>query len=630
MSKVRQLFKSNKFLFLFSMILALISIAIFKGSNYFPDNQLELIILPILSLILGPFSILGFVFVEFSYLTIFHPENILYNLLFVVSLFISNFLFWKLWYSFMNKHGYYIPNLNSLYNFIKLLIAFALYSASTYLLYVAFNNIGLNPINLDATLIFSTLFIFYVILFSIYDANYFNIPIYTPKRQFKEVLPRKFYSFLFIMFFVFSLLNLFISETIYNHIFSPIAFLSITIYLFKPYNEDVFKIQETIKINLFSKVIISIFIIMLLIILIADIPLLFLLEGEVDLVILLLFSDSSILLGILLIPILIYMYFLEKKVTNPINKLSETLSANISSRAEYMEMENNLKLINIGNEIKILVDSLLGMEKKLVKYGENLVQLTSENEKVETELRFAREIQTSMIPNDFEKFYSDFNDGHDYFELWGLMRAAREVGGDFYDYFKIDNDNIGFVIGDVSGKGVTASLIMVKAMTLIQNHAKNFDDLSKVFYEVNNLLCEDNVENLFVTCWIGKLNIRTGEISFVNAGHNPPLIRLDNNDFEYLNMEPDVPLAVLEDMSFESHSIQLNNEGSIFLYTDGVTEANEDYKQFYGEDRLKEILNKHKNDSLSNIISSIDEDIKDFSNHGEQFDDTTMFIVKFK
>lgn len=209
------------------------------------------------------------------------------------------------------------------------------------------------------------------------------------------------------------------------------------------------------------------------------------------------------------------------------------------------------------------------------------------------------------------------------------MKAAREVGGDFHDYFEIDDENIGFVIGDVSGKGVTAALIMVKAMTSIQDFSKEFDDLSEVFFKLNNELCRGNVEDLFVT-WLGKLNIKTGELSYVNAGHNSPLIKQSNGDFNYLDTEHGLVLAVMEDMPYEKNTVQLNPGDSLFLYTDGVTEANIDYNGFYGEERLKDILNMHKDDDLDNVIKSIDDDINDFYNNGELFDDTTMFIIRLE
>ena len=170
---------------------------------------------------------------------------------------------------------------------------------------------------------------------------------------------------------------------------------------------------------------------------------------------------------------------------------------------------------------------------------------------------------------------------------------------------------------------------MVETMTLIQDYAKHYDDLSNVFFEVNNLLCDGNVEELFVTCWLAKLNTKTGELNFVNAGHNPPLIK-NNGKFEYLNTKPNLVLAAMEDMPYKLHSMQLNPGDEIFLYTDGVTEANDDYSGFYGEDRLKNILNDYSNDDLNKIISYIEEDINEFCNNHDRFDDITMFVMRYE
>jgi len=332
-------------------------------------------------------------------------------------------------------------------------------------------------------------------------------------------------------------------------------------------------------------------------------------------------SFSNILMAFI-IPMIIYMLFLERYVVNPINRLSNYISQEINTMDDVDELKDNLKSIKVNNEIKSLSQSLVNMEKELVDYGEDLIKLTKDQERYETELKLAHDIQYSMIPTNFAKFYNDKN-----ITLWGSMEAAREVGGDFYDYFQIDDDNVGFVIGDVSGKGVTAALIMVKAMTLIQEYAKQYSDLSKVFYEVNNELCEGNSETLFVTCWLGKLNTKTGKLSYVNAGHNPPLVK-NGDGFEYLNSSPDLVLAAMEDMPYETHEIQLNSNDSIFLYTDGVTEANDNYNGFYGDERLKNILDEHQNDDLNTIIDCVKKDIDEFCNSQEQFDDTTMIIVR--
>ena len=209
------------------------------------------------------------------------------------------------------------------------------------------------------------------------------------------------------------------------------------------------------------------------------------------------------------------------------------------------------------------------------------------------------------------------------------MKPASEVGGDFYDYFKIDEDHVYFVIGDVSGKGIPSTLFMVKTMYLIENHTKFNEDLSQVIEKVNNLAYERNDEELFVTIWLGKLNLKTGKLSYVNAGHNQPLIKQDSNNFEYMKTHPNLVLGGMEGIKYNEHEINLNAGDMVFLYTDGVTEANDNYNGFYGQNRLKETINENKNKKLNDIINEITKDIDKFCNNSEQYDDITMLIIKY-
>ena len=619
MKNKRELFKSRKFIVLFSIILTSILLGI---SEMFPQcGDIHIIILPVLSLIFGPFAILGFALTEFIYLMISYPEYIIFNVLVVLFFFISNFTVWKSWYSIMNKYGLKNPNLKGLYDLIKLFIIFSLY-AITILIFFTFIEKEIMNYEFKFNYI-STSFSFFIAIILLFAVNYFKIPMYIPKIQFKQVLPKKIYPIFLISFIIIGLI-----QTLFLNYNNDVLMLIITalliIYLLKPYDEDIFKIKHNSVPNLFSKVNISI-VLLIMIISIILIVIHYIL-GLRDYGNYLNITQITLFLFIVMsIPILLYLYYIEKNVTKPLNILSEIMSETITTSEEYSQHEQRLEKINVNNEIRSLIDSLWDMEHDVIRYEHNLVKITSEKERYETELKLASEIQYSMIPKDFEEVHDKFCDK---IELWGIMKAARQVGGDFYDYFQIDEDNIGFVIGDVSGKGISAALIMVKAMTLIQDYAKQYKDLSKAFYEANNSLCEENVENHFVTCWLGKINVKTMELSFVNAGHNPPLIKLNNNDFEYMDIEPELVLAAMENMNYKTHIIPLTKEDTIFLYTDGVTEANDNYKGFYGEERLKNIINAHKNDDVNTIIKSIEEDIKAFCNYEEQFDDTTMFIIR--
>ena len=494
---------------------------------------------------------------------------------------------------------------------------------------IFFDFISANVINYGFKFDFiSTIFSFFIAILSIYVCNYFEIPMYGPRIQFKQFLPKKIYPIFLVLFFTIGLLQTFFLDSNYDILMLVITIFLI-IYLLKPYDGDIFKIKHNTVPNLFSKVNISIVLLILIISIITVI---------MDYILGLGYSESYLnisrttmfLFIVISIPLLFYLYYLEKNVTEPLIKLSDIMTESITTLEDHSKHGKELEKIKVNNEIRILIDSLRDMEYDVIKHVENLKKVTSEKERYETELKLASDIQNSMIPKDFEEFHDKFSENRDKFELWGIMKAARQVGGDFYDYFQIDEDNIGFVIGDVSGKGISAALIMVKAMTLIQDYTKQYNDLSKAFYKTNNDLYEENVDDHFVTCWLGKINMKSNELSFVNAGHNSPLIKLNNNDFEYLNIKPGLVLAAMEDMEYKTHVIPFKKEDTIFLYTDGVTEANDDFKEFYGKERLKNIINKHKNDNVNNIIESTEKDVKEFCNYEEQFDDTTMFIIRAK
>ena len=624
MNKLNEYFKSRKFIFLFSAFLNLALIVFFKYFSISYFNHNDLIIVPVLGMLLGPYAIFGCLAVQLGYwLTQYSLVNIDSILLNGLILVVACNILWRLWYSIFNSHGYDTPNLKKSYNLIKFFVIFLMYIILTFSLFMLNGNSHFED-EIYSILVLDSAISVLLSIFMLYLFNHFKIPLYSPKAQFKKILPFPLYSVPLIFSFV--LFGLYYFEIIdYNPLLLMI--LLDVIYIFRPFDEEVFKIKDDFSINIASKLIYSVFLVLfsfIVISLIVTMPI-FIKSGlGIDD---LLFSVSKFMMVLVvsfIIPVYLYMYFLERHVTNPINKISVTLSGEIDSSEDYKKIHETLNSINASNEIKTLADSLLGMENDLIEYENDLVNVTADKERFKTELELADSIQSSMIPTDFKDFCDDKN-----FKISGLMKPAREVGGDFYDYFQIDEDNIGFVIGDVSGKGIPAALVMVETMTLIQDYAKHYDDLSNVFFEVNNLLCDGNVEELFVTCWLAKLNTKTGELNFVNAGHNPPLIK-NNGKFEYLNTKPNLVLAAMEDMPYKLHSMQLNPGDEIFLYTDGVTEANDDYSGFYGEDRLKNILNDYSNDDLNKIISYIEEDINEFCNNHDRFDDITMFVMRYE
>ena len=612
----KELFKSPKFIILLSMMVNILCILI--GTTWFDNNHLfvELSALLVLSLLLGPFAILGFTITEVLYWVLFLGMSDPLTILFSGSaLLILGIYPWKLWYSIKYKKGYEIPNMNSFYSLIKIIIIVLFMVLQTYLFS---SQIFSRTINLPMESYYM-IFIWGLVLLLVGMGIFgkLNLPTYAPVNL-KKVMPERLYDLAFLLSIILAIVTL--QNT--NDVCIFFILLLAAIFLIKPFGEEVFKIDNTQKITIFYKAFISIFIIMIII------PTFILFSLKLSGFYVSNFSYeflnylimiSGFMFAILL-PLVIYMLFLEKQVINPINQLSRYLSVKINDDDDLKNLVNNLNSVSVDNEIKSLSDSMVNMEKNLIDYTDNLLDVTKEKERYKTELKLAHEIQYSMIPTDFE----EFNENND-ISLWGSMIAASDVGGDFYDYFKIDEENIGFVMGDVSGKGVSTALIMVKAMTLIRDYATYYDDLSEVLFEANNELCKDNVEELVVSCWLGKLNTKTRELSYVNAGHKQPLIKYD--DFKFLNAQPGVYLAIMENVYYEKHTIHFEPDDALFLYTDGVTDASS-YKGFYGEKNLRKVLNENKDKELNAIIKSIEEDINEFCDNQEMFDDRTMLIIK--
>ena len=286
--------------------------------------------------------------------------------------------------------------------------------------------------------------------------------------------------------------------------------------------------------------------------------------------------------------------------------------------------------IKTGDEIEHLADSVNAMQGDLKEYMQNLSRATAEKERIATELSVAQKIQAGMLP----RVAPDFA-GQPSFELDAGMTPAKEVGGDFYDFYMLDENRLAITVADVSGKGVPAALFMVVAKTVLQNFAmaaKSHGDFAEVVAHANDRLCEGNDQMMFVTVFFGVLNLRTGEFVYVNAGHNPPLVLRGGQEPSYLMPEgkPDKPLGVMEGRAYQQCSMTLTPGDMIFLYTDGVTEAINETAELYGEERLKEALDRiDRNAPVSETLGSLRESIKSFAGNAEQADDITMLGLRY-
>ncbi len=316
-----------------------------------------------------------------------------------------------------------------------------------------------------------------------------------------------------------------------------------------------------------------------------------------------------------------------KTLVQPINDLSEATRTFVEDRNEGEKDVSAISKLNIrtGDEVEALSDSIKQMEQDINNYIIHLTRVTAEKERIGAELDVATHIQSSMLPSIFPAFPE-----RPEFEIYASMDPAKEVGGDFYDFFMVDDRHLAIVMADVSGKGVPAALFMVIGKTLIKDHTVPGTDLSSVFSEVNNILCESNSEGLFITAFEGVLDLVTGEFRYVNAGHEPPFIARSGGRFEPFIIKPGFVLAGMEDMMYKSGTTTLAPGDKVFQYTDGVTEATDSNNNLYGMERLEVALNSVKNSETYDILGAVKKDIEVFVGEAPQFDDITMLCVEFK
>lgn len=336
------------------------------------------------------------------------------------------------------------------------------------------------------------------------------------------------------------------------------------------------------------------------------------------------YTGASVISIVLVTVILLALYlsYLYKTLIKPIHIIAGEAAAFVK---EDNKISERLKTVRTGDEVELLSKSILKMEIDINEYMENLTRVTAEKERIGAELNVATQIQGDMLPNIFPAFPE-----HKEFDIFASMTPAKEVGGDFYDFFMVDDNHVATVMADVSGKGVPAALFMVIAKTLIKNHALNKEGLSTLFYNVNNQLCENNEAGMFVTTWMGIMNINTGRVTYVNAGHNFPLIIRKDGKVDWLKNNPDFILAGMEEMVYEEGSFVLEEGDILYLYTDGVTEALDIREEMYGDDRLEETLTKlaGRNRSLENFVEEILRSIREFAKEAEQADDITMLALR--
>ena len=290
------------------------------------------------------------------------------------------------------------------------------------------------------------------------------------------------------------------------------------------------------------------------------------------------------------------------------------------------ELSGLLKKIKHRNEIGKLAKSIEKMSGDMTKYIEELTHATAEKERLGAELNVATQIQAEMLPRVFPPYKN-----HPEIELYATMTPAKEVGGDFYDFYMLDDDHFAMVVGDVSGKGVPAALFMVITKTLLKEASEHSILPSEIFERVNSILCEGNESGLFVTCWMGILTLSTGELNFANAGHTAPIIKTDGQ-INYLSSKPNLMLAAMDGVPYTNHTVKMERGDRLFIYTDGITEATNEYDELYGEDRLLHVMKSVQDTGKSSrdILDIVRNDLDDFVLEAPQFDDITMLAMSYK
>ncbi len=337
------------------------------------------------------------------------------------------------------------------------------------------------------------------------------------------------------------------------------------------------------------------------------------------------YISNMVMISLILLVVFCIMNWniLRKHLINHIMTIKESVGEFAKNSAEVDESLGNIKT---GDEIEDLALSIQNMEKDIVSYIDDIQRITAEKERIGAELQVATKIQADMLPS----VYPPFPDRKE-FDIYATMTPAKEVGGDFYDFFFIDDDHLSMVMADVSGKGVPAALFMVITKTLIKNRSMLGDNIStsEILRDVNNQLCEGNDSEMFVTVWFCILEISTGKAVISNAGHEHPAIKSEGDKYSFITYKHSAPIATMENLRIEEHEYQLKPGDSIFIYTDGVTEATNAEEELYGTERLIEALNKHPDADAEMILANVKCDINDFVGDAPQFDDITMMSFRY-
>ena len=308
------------------------------------------------------------------------------------------------------------------------------------------------------------------------------------------------------------------------------------------------------------------------------------------------------------------------RIVEPIRKLTRKISEIEGNNLDFVWDEKSGQ-----DETQKLAASFSSLTERMKMYINDIQNITAEKERIETELSLAAKIQSSMLPSRFPAF-PDRNE----FDIYAVMDPAKEVGGDFYDFILLDEDHLCLVMADVSGKGIPASLFMMASKIIIANNAHIMHSPSAILEAANRAICADNPEQMFVTVWLGILEISTGRMTASNAGHEYPVIRKPGGQYEILKDRHGLVIGAMEDTVYRDYELQLEPGTRLFIYTDGLPEATDSRGQLFGEERMITTLNSGLSLDPRGVLEKMHEAVDAFAGDEDQFDDLTMMCFEYR
>ena len=325
--------------------------------------------------------------------------------------------------------------------------------------------------------------------------------------------------------------------------------------------------------------------------------------------------------AVMLVSVLIFYFSIRRHVIKPVSKLT----ASVRTMKESVKNRQTVTTdIRTGDEIEELAVSFEEMNRDLIGYIDENEKITAEKQRIDTELSLATGIQAGMLPDKFPAF-PDRKD----FDIYASMKPAKEVGGDFYDFFLIDENRLGIVMADVSGKGVPAALFMMHSKILLKSYTLMKQTPKAALEEVNRQICEHNPEEMFVTVWLGVLDLRTGVFTAANAGHEKPAVKQADGSFELFKDKHGIMVGYMDGVRFKEYELQLTKGAKLFLYTDGVAEATNANEELFGTDRMIDALRTAEDKTPREILAAVDAAVDEFVGDAPQFDDLTMLCIEY-